>query len=189
MNKPKYGGKNRMIGFDFIEKEMMKLKEISILEIGSLRFPDSWDGHGCATLFFAWLVNNHPKAKFVTVDIDPKCIDNAVKATNKLGISNNVKFITADAIDLFKGKNVIEKLDCVYLDGWDYFPNSQSEKKHFELFKLVDEYIKVGGYLLIDDMYSPTSGKGELIIPNVLESKRYIMVIHGYMVVLKKIKE
>jgi hypothetical protein len=175
MGPPPYGRKATF------EKSIELLKNRMgplILEIGVARDEESWLVEGHSTPFFAWFIMNHG-GKFIAVDVDQNSIQMAHTLLKKYGLEGNCELICCDAINFVQNFN--NKIDLLYLDGWDYSLDigshadeirSSSEKNHLECFKKSEHLIKENGMVLVDDIFDHESyyGKGRLLIPYMIKN-------------------
>lgn len=187
---------------DHINREMFQLvlehfaeSSLNILETGSAAH-----GTKSSTLFASYV--KRFGGTFNTVDINPE-----IKQFYKFLETNNILFHTSDSlkyIENLKQKD-IEKLDLVYLDSFDLdITNPEPSQEHgYKEFLLLNEYLKKGALIVIDD--TPVSfekfratipnkfdfipGKGREVLNFLTKNKNlYEVLYHDYSVVLKKNK-
>src|SRR5437868_2681179 len=94
-------------------------------------------GDGASTLILAlWCAANN--AKLYTIDIDQRCIDNAKRNIEALGLSDCVEFITSDSIK-FLQQFPENDLKFFYLDSYDFDVNNPFPSQ----FHHLGEYLAV----------------------------------------------
>jgi len=152
-----------------------------VLEFGMTRLKGNWQGDGYSTIHWAYYVAEN-NGVLVSVDVDPQAIVTSLQIIKEHEIpANNIILTCADAFDFMKNVS-LKKVDCLYLDCWDYLgtkeQKDQSAKNHYDLFLLCEKLLPVGSYVLIDDMFpnmETAYGKGQLLIPYLLENKYKIL--------------
>jgi hypothetical protein len=166
--------KSRAYTFEFLWHEMLKRKHPLIVELGTTRsfvhgghegcmkfdtkywFPDNpeyWDwSAGCFTRVFAEM----PDKEFHTVDISKDHIWVAETMTKMFGgmnyhVSDSLSFLV-----MFE-----KEADLIYMDTGDMNPIDETARLHLlEARNIVhNKIVKVGGYILMDDVRNPVPVK------------------------------
>jgi len=143
----------RSDGFQKIFKYLAKKKNPVIVETGTYREENNYEGDGCSTLLFDSFVDYHG-GSVLSVDIDPKACKLAQENTYFTEVieSDSVEFLgTLDG-----------KIDLLYLDSYnivnwndDWAPAAHHLK---ELFA-AKNCIKEGTLIVVDDNFTNLSGK------------------------------
>ena len=115
-----------------------------------------------------------------TVDIDTNCETQIRWSYNNIGkqFPDNVKInIPKDGIEFLNEFD--DKIDILFLDGWDVGTDSYGEK-HLEAFLAAENKLSDVHLILIDDtdFSIPNGGKDHLITPYLLE-KGYVPLFNG----------
>ena len=172
----------------------------TIIEVGSVR--EYMEGQN-STGFFMDLCKKH-NMKLISVDMDPDCSANVHREAKKLDFEN-YEAITMRGEDYLK---TIQEFDYLYLDGFDYFhqwhsderkekyknilnteiTNENSWKSHLDMVKEVYQKGKDHSLICIDDVFSPTKGKGCTAIPFLLEHG-WTSLEHSYNALIFKLSE
>ena len=172
----------------------------TIIEVGSVR--EYMEGQN-STGFFMDLCKKH-NMKLISVDMDPDCSANVHREAKKLDFEN-YEAITMKGEDYLK---TIQEFDYLYLDGFDYFhqwhsderkekyknilnteiTNENSWKSHLDMVKEVYQKGKDHSLICIDDVFSPTKGKGCTAIPFLLE-QGWTSLEHSYNALIFKLSE
>ena len=140
---------------------------------------------------------------FITVDIrnEPSI------ELNKI-LSKNSKTFTQDSVEFIDqySTSYFENIDLIYLDSFDLdLDNPEPSMNHgYKEFSLLDEKIKIGCIIIIDDTPCDLKyfknqiieneaskivpGKGALILEEIKENNKYEILFHEYALVIKKIK-
>jgi len=167
------------------------LNMTTVVEIGSTRFavtqpcvdyfddtnsdpyispPCCCDGH--ATYFWA-------RAGFIThtVDIDTNCLNGVQWSYGNLNQpqpSNLKLHIPEDGISFLN--NFSDKIDVLYLDGWDKGTMNYAEK-HLEAFQAAKNKLSNIHLILIDDTdyLTKEGGKDQLLSPFLIEQNYYLL--------------
>jgi hypothetical protein len=170
---------NRSDGFQKIFEYLADKKNPIIVETGTYREENNYEGDGCSTLLFDSFVNYHG-GSVLSVDIDPEAC--------KLVIENTcfTEVIESDSVE-FLG-SLEGKVDLLYLDSYnianwndDWAPAAHHLK---ELFA-AKNCIKDGTLIVVDDNFTASDGKrvgkGRLIY-ELMESLDIKPYFDGYQV-------
>jgi predicted O-methyltransferase YrrM len=169
----------RSDGFRKIFKYLATKENPVIVETGTYREENNYEGDGCSTLLFDSFVDYHG-GSVLSIDIDPKACKLAKKNTYFTDVieSDSVEFLgTLD------GKIDLLYLDSYNIDNWndDWAPAAHHLK---ELFA-AKNCIKDGTLIVVDDNLTNPSGKrvgkGRLIY-ELMESLGIEPYFDGYQV-------
>jgi len=163
-----------------------KLHEVSknpnIVEIGSTRQKDDL-GAGNSSELFAWYVTRYG-GKFTSCDINQRnsMVCKGIVHPYFKQNPRNINIITDNGVTFLK--SLMRSPNLLYLDSMDCSPDDymESAEHHVELFKSVENILEPGNLILIDDIYDINTfvGKGYLIIPYLLNVKKYECLYRGY---------
>jgi predicted O-methyltransferase YrrM len=161
--------------FDYLER----LKKVTIVETGTYREPDNYEGDGCSTLLFDNFVDYNDGCVY-SVDCDP---DACALARDSTAFT---KVIESDSVE-FLG-TLYGKIDLLYLDSYnitdwndDWAPAAHHLKELFAAHNAIQE----GTLIVVDDnMITPRGrrlGKGRLVY-ELMDSLGIEPFIDGYQV-------
>jgi predicted O-methyltransferase YrrM len=169
----------RSDGFQKIFKYLTAIQDPIIVETGTYREENNYEGDGCSTLLFDTFVDYHGGA-VVSVDIDPKACELAQKNTYFTEVieSDSVEFLgTLDG-----------KVDLLYLDSYnieDWHNDWAPAAHHLKELFAAKNCIKDGTLIVVDDnLKTPNGkrvGKGRLIY-ELMESLEIEPYFDGYQV-------
>lgn len=174
--------------YRFLRKMQQLLKAThcaTIVEIGSSRSPlyhdiSIVDPRCCndshSTFFWCEL----EKCKVYTVDHNPACEKILLDAheNGKLKINGKLVINIEDGL-IFLKEYEGEKIDFLFLDGWDVVEGTDYAVKHLEAYEYVSEHLsKDLCFLAIDDTDISNGGKGRLLIPRLINDG-WIMLYRG----------
>ena len=151
-------GKRRKT-FDKIFKYLDNLKQdkITILETGTYREENNYEGDGCSTLLFDKYVETH-NGKLLSIDIDPKACSLARSTTG-----SNTEIICADSVEELR--YLTGKVDLLYLDSCnlklvqlpdgsiadDWLDDWMPAAHHLKELFAAKNIIKEGTLIVVDD--------------------------------------
>jgi hypothetical protein len=171
--------KNRSEGFQKIFEYLTDKKNPIIVETGTYREEDNYEGDGCSTLLFDSFVDYHG-GSVLSIDIDPKACELAKENTcfTEVIESDSVEFLGT-----LEGKVDLLYLDSYNIANWndDWAPAAHHLK---ELFA-AKNCIKDGTLIVVDDNLTASDGKrvgkGRLIY-ELMESLGIEPYFDGYQV-------
>lgn len=169
-------GKRRS-SFETIFKYLEGIKSPSIIETGTYREENNYEGDGCSTLLFDKYIECHG-GTLISIDIDPKACELALKNTTEALV---LEQDSVEALGEMCGETSLLYLDSYNIEDWnnDWAPAAHHLK---ELFA-AKNVIKPGTLIVVDDnIRSPGNGmigKGRLI-HELMESLGVELYISGY---------
>ena len=152
---------NRATGFEKIFNFLSSIKSPVIVETGTYREENNYEGDGCSTLLFDTFVDYHG-GTVLSVDIDPEACELA---------QENTLFTEVHEADSVEFLGTLEgKIDLLYLDSYNItdWNNDWAPAAHHlkELFA-AKNCIKDGTLIVVDDNITTPKGqrlgKGRLI--------------------------
>lgn len=169
-------------GFKLIWNSLEEMKSANylIIETGTTRVPDNWEGDGQSTRIWDLFLQTH-NGKCYSVDIDPEACDVA-----KGLVSDKCEVICADSLlwlDAFPRK---AEIDFLYLDSMDidwYSPMKSALHHIYELSTCLS-CLKKGCLVAVDDNMKD-SGKGWWV-RDVLLKLGWKMLYNQYQIVFQK---
>lgn len=131
------------------------------------------DGHSC----FFWARENF---ETYTVDINENCITQIVWSYGHFDMQppNNLHVVVPkDGIEFLK--NFDNKIDVLYLDGWDVATPFYAER-HLEAFEVAKDKLSETNLIIIDDtdFSEKYGGKDKFLTPHLI-NEGYIPLING----------
>jgi predicted O-methyltransferase YrrM len=169
----------RSDGFQKIFKYLSGIKTPIIIETGTYREENNYEGDGCSTLLFDTFVDYHGGV-VVSVDIDPK----ACQLTKENTYFTEV--IESDSVE-FLG-TLEGKIDLLYLDSYnieDWHNDWAPAAHHLKELFAAKNCIKEGTLIVVDDNLTTSGGqrvgKGRLI-HELMESLGIEPYFDGYQV-------
>jgi predicted O-methyltransferase YrrM len=153
------------------------LKELPsfIVETGTLRQENNWEGDGQSTLIWDAYVN-HVGGKVISIDYDPF----ATKIAKRL-VSNKTEIICSDSIIALRKLQLKNTIDLLYLDSMDAHLPESGKHHMFELIQVWSS-LKPGAIIAIDDVLSENAGK-HVLIERFMYEMGYKPVVKGYQIV------
>lgn len=149
------------------------IKNPIIVETGTYREENNYEGDGCSTLLFDKYVECHG-GDLISVDIDPKACALARKSTTEALV---LERDSVEALGEMEGKVDLLYLDSYNIDNWsnDWAPAAHHLKELFAAKNI----IRPGTLIVVDDNIHTTNGevigKGRLI-----NELMYALGIHPY---------
>lgn len=159
-----------------------KNKDFYIIETGTVRNPNNWKD-GNSGFLFAEMVKLH--GGFVSsVDINQSAVDTA----NTFIDSKYYKSFCSDSVAWLSSLENLNAIDLFYLDSWDvkWHDDVASAEHHLKEFKAIENFLKSGAIVAIDDnaflLDGKRSGKGRMIV-EYLESKNKLPIYDKYQII------
>jgi len=169
----------RKEGFEKIFYYLSGIKNPTLVETGTYREENNYEGDGCSTLLFDTFVDYHG-GTVLSVDIDPKACELAKENTlfTEVYESDSVEFLGT----------LYGKVDLLYLDSFnitDWNNDWEPASHHLKELFAAKNCIKEGTLIVVDDNIKISSdkrlGKGRLIY-ELMESLDITPYIDGYQV-------
>lgn len=174
--------------------ELWLLDRPQILEIGRTRSVYGEDSDGFSTIHFAKFLRHHERTggRLVSIDLsrDTEIVSRSIlNSHSSQAIDDHVTFLNGDALKVLQsGALAGSMFDLLYLDGLDCDKDEEASARwHLSCFELTHVMIKMGGWLLIDDVFDAKEprGKGKLVVPVALENG-FEIVMKDYQWLLRK---
>ena len=148
-----------------------------IVETGTARQFNNWEGDGQSTLVWDYLASVL-SLHIISIDIDSKAV-----ALAKSQVSDKVKFYLGDSVKVLCGLDdeIVEKIGVLYLDSFDWTPelNEQSSQHHLRELEAVYRRLSVGALIVVDDCHSDTQGK-HIAVKKFFADKKIEPAFSGY---------
>lgn len=143
--------------FRMIIKRLVALnKPLTIVETGTLWAPLDTP-MGAFTYIFGDLIKNYTGGKLITIDINPKHIENAKHTTKEF--EDVIEYVTSDSVEYLESMSdkEVEKVDFFYFDSYDFnVPDPiPSQLHHFRELTAVYKRISKDVILSVDDNLPP----------------------------------
>lgn len=167
----------RRSSFETILNFLGGIKNPSIVETGTYREENNYEGDGCSTLIFDKHVESFG-GTLISIDIDPKACDLARKATTEALI---IEKDSVEALGDMEGHADLLYLDSYNIQDWnnDWAPAAHHLKELFAAKNI----IKPGTLIVVDDNIhlkdDMVIGKGRLI-NELMDSLGVEPYIFGY---------
>lgn len=146
----------RWMFFKYVNEYMGNLcRPIYIVETGSMRQLEAWDGDGQSTRVWDWMAKQYG-GHVVSCEIDENAIDLARKFTER------VQYVQGDSVQSLAEMPNKDKIDLLYLDSMDAYHEGSAEH-HFQELKQVYDQMRVGALIAVDDYQSRNAGKTAVI--------------------------
>lgn len=155
--KPLLGHTARWEGFSYIVRDQLERPYPVILETGTLRRPDNWEGDGCATLIWDWILRKK-RGRGVSVDIDMQAVQLAG------GLCQEMQAVCYDSVSFLRAWN--DGPTLVYLDSCDY-PEDLETRKNACMHQAAElgaiwSRLPSGCLIASDDSFDADNGKPAL---------------------------
>jgi hypothetical protein len=161
--------------FDFLNG----IKNPLIIETGTYREEDNYEGDGCSTLLFDKYIECHG-GSLISIDIDPKACKLAREATTEALV---LERDSVEALSEMEGHVDLLYLDSYNIEDWnnDWAPAAH----HLKELCAAKNVIHPGTLIVVDDNFVTKSGtligKGRLI-NELMESLSIEPYIFGYQI-------
>jgi hypothetical protein len=157
--------------------ESKKKEHYLIVETGCARLQDNFSGDGMSTVLFDEFVNYHD-GLVVSIDINASHCNFARSVTSK-----KTKVYCEDSVEFLWKYDPPMPVDLLYLDSFDinFSKPHPSMLHHLMEFCAVQNCLKEGSLVVVDDNQGKSSGKG-IYIAQLLERVGYERFINGYQI-------
>lgn len=156
----------RQDGFRKIIEHLSQCDDGFIIETGTARIRDNWDGDGQSTLIWDWFLDRQSDYLIdfsaYSIDISQEYIDIAKKQTQ------HVHYLCEDSIKALNDPTMATTLintRLLYLDSFDWSPQDHLESSfhHMCEFASVWRLLPKGCLIVIDDRHSQFQGKHVMV--------------------------
>jgi len=130
-----------------------------IVETGTTRNAEGWEGDGCSTLVFgAWIARHG--GRLLSVDVDPSAVQTSRRLLRHWGLPGDV--LCADSLHYLEQRP--EQIDLAYLDSldFDWRFGGASQRHMLAEAQLAWRKLSPGGVILLDDAHHEYGGKHTL---------------------------
>jgi len=169
----------RRTSFETMFEFLDDIKHPNIIETGTYREENNYEGDGCSTLLFDKYVECHG-GNLISIDNDPKACQLARKATTEALI---LERDSVEALGEMEGRVDLLYLDSYNIEDWnnDWAPAAHHLKELFAAKNIIHP----GTLIVVDDNFQTTAGnligKGRLI-NETMESLGIEPYIFGYQI-------
>ena len=169
----------RRTSFETMFEFLSDIKHPTIIETGTYREENNYEGDGCSTLLFDKYIECHG-GNLISIDNDPKACQLARKATTEALV---LERDSVEALGEMEGRVDLLYLDSYNIEDWnnDWAPAAHHLKELFAAKNIIHP----GTLIVVDDNIQTTTGnligKGRLI-NEVMESLGIAPHIFGYQI-------
>lgn len=155
----------RQPGFKKIIQHLSQLEGPAyIIETGTARIRDNWDGDGQSTLIWDWCIENQDTKSdlaAISIDLSQEYIDISTSQTK------NVRYICSDSLKALNeiDESVLRQTKLLYLDSFDWSPDMHLESSFHHMCELATVFalLPKGCLIVIDDRHSDFQGKHVMV--------------------------
>lgn len=155
----------RKDGFKFIVEHLCKQEGPTyIIETGTARIKDNWNGDGQSTLIWDWCIDNQGSEQDLcaySIDLKQEYVDIAKQQTK------NVRYICGDSLKALSEMDpaILKQTKLLYLDSFDWSPDMHMESAfhHMCEFATVWSSLPEGCLVVVDDCHSVQQGKHVMV--------------------------
>ncbi len=153
---------------------LAKDRPVHILETGTARFRDNWEGDGQSTLVWDYILRV-AGGSGCSVDSDSGACANARSQVQRMAIIN------ADSIRLLAGSGMGTNTDLLYLDSLDWSHDQQAASclHHAGELACVWHKLPSGCLIAVDDCFSDDEGK-HLLVSAFFRLKKISPLVSAY---------
>ena len=169
----------RRTSFETMFEYLSEIKHPTIIETGTYREENNYEGDGCSTLLFDKYIECHG-GNLISIDNDPKACQLAREATTEALV---LERDSVESLGEMEGRADLLYLDSYNIEDWnnDWAPAAHHLKELFAAKNI----IRPGTLIVVDDniqtMTGNLIGKGRLI-NEVMESLGIELYIFGYQI-------
>ncbi len=131
--------------------------ERNIIETGTARMKDNWEGDGQSTLIWDWYLQHNPHNWCISIDANPEACKIASSQTKI------VEYIVGHSVHVLNqfDKKRLKKTNLVYLDSFDLDINNPLPSSLHHLMELTSIWSSLpnGCMVVVDDCISRECGK------------------------------
>lgn len=169
----------RRTSFETMFEFLGEIKHPTIIETGTYREENNYEGDGCSTLLFDKYIECHG-GNLISIDNDPKACQLARNATTEALV---IERDSVEALGEMEGRVDLLYLDSYNIEDWnnDWAPAAH----HLKELCAAKNIIRPGTLIVVDDNFQTLSGnlvgKGRLI-NELMESLGIAPYIFGYQI-------
>ena len=141
-----------------ISTTLKKRDRVQIIETGTARIVDNWEGDGQSTLVWDKIAQlNQNRVNVLSIDLNPEAIDAAWNQTHC------VEYRGGDSLTALRSLDVktLAETYLVYLDSMDWHESINLDSAFHALSELAVIYhaLPSGCMVMVDDAHGPKAGK------------------------------
>lgn len=170
----------RKAGFEFCLNYLNDIQdEAYIVETGTARIKDNWEGDGQSTLVWDWCLGQKPNLKGISIDMSAEFITNARNQTKNMTYQISDSLVALNKMD----EDIVRKIKMLYLDSYDWSAETQMDSAfhHFCELASVWRLLPPGCLIMVDDRHSEYQGK-HLMVNFFFEKLNKSPVYTGYQI-------
>jgi SAM-dependent methyltransferase len=156
----------------------------NIVETGTLRKADNWEGDGQSTLLLAEFASRYG-CKLWTCDIDPDAIAVCRELTSPY--ASQIEYVVSDSVQFLR--DFADPIDFLYLDSMDFTHTNPGPPQDHALREgqAALHALHTQSIVLVDDCLLVEGGKGGKVIPyflgqgwQVIGIKYQVLMTHAF---------
>jgi hypothetical protein len=128
-----------------------------IVETGTVRIEDNWEGDGQSTLLWDWYLSRNPLFNAISIDNDPVTVSRAI------GMVSNVTVLEFDSVKALSAlpRTTASKIVLLYLDSFNWSFELHLDSSFHHLAELAAIYASLPGgcMIMVDDRHTEKMGK------------------------------
>lgn len=156
--------KKREAGFDFAVDHLGKDDVAGtrwIIETGTARIRDNWEGDGQSTIIWDWCIGQDQKIGCFSLDINMQNIINASRQTK------HVMYVPGDSVFRLSSVSlgILNNCRLLYLDSFDWSEEDAFESAFHHIAELAAVWaaLPIGCLVMVDDCHDDEKGKHVMV--------------------------
>lgn len=128
-----------------------------IVETGTARIKDNWEGDGQSTLIWDWVCDRKKDFNALSIDITPEYVELAKAQTKNVLYNCSDSLLALSKLD----EEVVRNIRVLYLDSFDWSPELAMDSAFHHMCELATIWTKLseGCLIVVDDRHGPFHGK------------------------------
>lgn len=166
-------------GFELAVSHVMESRHKHIIETGTARTEDSYEGDGLSTVIWDRLAQAVTGVTVCSIDCNQENVDLAKRLTKK------VFFRVGDSVQILNGmaEHLISETSLLYLDSYDWHPSVALDSSFHHMAELASVWrlLPSGCMIMVDDRHGERLGK-HLMIQFFMSKLQIEPVYKGYQI-------
>jgi hypothetical protein len=164
--------------FALMIDHLSKFKGGRIIETGTLRILDNYEGDGQSTALWNWFLSKvDGDWQADSVDINPEAVEISAKACPLVQVHQS------DSLAYLSSQDDLSDLRLLYLDSFDWHPDIAMDSAFHHMAELATVWAKLpeGCMIVVDDRHGPMAGK-HFMVEYFMEKLGKIPVFQQYQI-------